>query len=299
VTSVQGWPRRPMPCYDSGMARTRSSDRGIPLPDLLAVLNELAPLALAEEWDSVGLLIEPEGPERVQRVLLAIDLSAPVLEEALRRKAELIVAYHPPIFGHLTALRRSVPKERVLLRAVAAGIYVYAPQPALDAVVGGVNDWLADGLGAAERAPLLPAAPVEADESAKAGAPRDGQGRLVRLPRAVSLETVVGRVKRHLGLKHLRVARAAAGANQVHTLAVCAGAGGSVLRGVEADVYLTGEMKHHDVMAALGGGTSVILCEHTNTERGYLPTLRRNLRKRLSDLEVIVSRADREPLKTS
>jgi putative NIF3 family GTP cyclohydrolase 1 type 2 len=52
----------------------------------------------------------------------------------------------------------------------------------------------------------------------------------------------------------------------IKSVAVCAGSGSSVLRGVPADVYLTGEMGHHEVLAAIASNTHVILCEHTNTE---------------------------------
>ena len=70
-----------------------------------------------------------------------------------------------------------------------------------------------------------------------------------------------------------------------------------MLSGVEADAYLTGEMRHHDVLDAKACGTSVILCEHTNTERGYLRIFRARLARALGrGVEVRVSRTDREPL---
>ena len=61
---------------------------------------------------------------------------------------------------------------------------------------------------------------------------------------------------------------------QVSSIAVCAGSGSSVLKGVEADVYITGEMSHHEVLDAVSCRRTVILCEHSNTERGYLLKLR-------------------------
>ena len=83
----------------------------------------------------------------------------------------------------------------------------------------------------------------------------------------------------------------------MNSVAVCAGSGSSVLRGVAADLYLTGEMSHHDVLDANHSGSSVILCEHSNTERGYLV----ELKKRLSGLfdgavDIHISDVDRDPL---
>ncbi len=126
-----------------------------------------------------------------------------------------------------------------------------------------------------------------------------GAGRLVRLARPVTLSTVVRRVKEHLGLSHLRVAESPLGARKISTVALCAGAGGSMLTGVSADLWLTGEMRHHDVLAATERGIHVVLSEHTHTERGYL----RHFRSRLEEacerrVRWVVSRRDESPLKT-
>lgn len=84
----------------------------------------------------------------------------------------------------------------------------------------------------------------------------------------------------------------------IRTVAICAGSGASVLNGVASDLYLTGEMGHHDVLAALAQNTSVVLCEHSNTERGYLrEVLKPWLENDLAPTdEVIISQLDRDPL---
>ena len=71
-----------------------------------------------------------------------------------------------------------------------------------------------------------------------------------------------------------------------------------MLAGRDADVLLTGEMGHHDVLAAVERGANVVLCEHTNTERGFLRIFARRLRQRLGkDVAVALARADAEPLR--
>ena len=71
-----------------------------------------------------------------------------------------------------------------------------------------------------------------------------------------------------------------------------------MLRGVTADLYLTGEMSHHDVLAATAQGTAVVLCDHSNTERGYLQTVYKKLVEEAlgGQVEVVVSLTDRDPL---
>src|SRR5690606_37381648 len=128
---------------------------------------------------------------------------------------------------------------------------------------------------------------------------RTGAGRAIALEHPAPLPELLRRIRRHLGLDRLRVAtsaRHAAGA-PIERVLVCAGAGGSVLAPRPADLYWTGEMRHHDVLAALERGTSVVLCDHSNTERGYLPVLRERLDAELGgDVLIHVSQRDTEPL---
>ena len=124
--------------------------------DLAAALASIAPPHLAEPWDNVGLLLgDPEAP--CARALLTIDLTGPVLDEAVRRGADAVVAYHPPIFHPLKSLVRSDPSQRLLLDAAAAGIALISPHTALDAAHGGVNDWLASCVGPGPVRALRPA----------------------------------------------------------------------------------------------------------------------------------------------
>ncbi|XP_052800162.1 NIF3-like protein 1 isoform X2 [Mya arenaria] len=124
-----------------------------------------------------------------------------------------------------------------------------------------------------------------------------GMGRRGRLSQSVSVEAAVNLVKSHLGLNHVRLARAP-GAGEVLSVAVCAGSGAGVLRGVSADMYVTGEMSHHDVLHAVHNGTSVILCDHSNTERGYFSLLKTRLHDLLnSKTKILLSEVDSDPLK--
>jgi dinuclear metal center YbgI/SA1388 family protein len=263
-----------------------------PLSRVVEVLEALAPLSYAESWDNVGLLIEPRSGEHpVNRALLTIDLGEDVLDEAEERGAELVVAYHPPVFSGLKRVTRATAGERVVADALAAGIAVYSPHTALDAAPGGVNDWLAAAFGAGQREPLVPAAD---------GSVGVGMGRRIALDEPLSLDDAVSRVKAHLGLSHVRVAASPkhAAGERLSRVAVCAGSGGALFAPLtEPELYVTGEMRHHDVRAKVAADASVILCDHTNTERGFLPTLARLLAAELPGLDVVVSERDRDPLR--
>lgn len=255
------------------------------LAEVLDILHEIAPLELAAEWDNTGVLLQGSArPGKVARVLLAIDLTVGVVAEAIAARASLVVAYHPPIFAGLKRLHADGGVQEALLRAGAAELTVYSPHTALDAAPSGLADWLAECvLGGDAPKELRPCG--------------DGEfGRVVELAKAIPFATLLQRCKKKLGVRSLQVARPARAAAKVRTIAVAAGAGGSVLRGVQADAFVTGEMSHHDALAAIAAGTSVVLAGHSNTERGFLPSLQKRLRAAFDgELDVRISKADRDP----
>lgn len=112
-------------------------------------LEAIAPLHLAEPWDNVGLLVgDPEA--RVHRALLAVDATPQVIDEAVRKQAQLLISYHPLT---LKGVRRLGPRDPLAL-AARHGVAVFSPHTALDAAPGGTNDTLADLAGVAARMPL-------------------------------------------------------------------------------------------------------------------------------------------------
>lgn len=87
--------------------------------------------------------------------------------------------------------------------------------------------------------------------------------------------------------------------DSIGKVGLCAGSGASVLKGLSADLYVTGEMLHHDVLDAVHRGASVILTNHSDSERGFLTVFAKELTNRLEDaVAVSVSEKDEDPLKT-
>jgi dinuclear metal center YbgI/SA1388 family protein len=116
--------------------------------DLVSALDAIAPTAMAEPWDNVGLLLGDRA-QPLSSALLCIDLSSDVVAEAAEQKCQAVVAYHPPIFEGLKRVTGGP-----VLEALRAGLAVYSPHTALDAAPGGTHDALADLLDLSERAPL-------------------------------------------------------------------------------------------------------------------------------------------------
>ncbi|KAJ8948197.1 hypothetical protein NQ318_010473 [Aromia moschata] len=261
---------------------------GIPLLELVEKLKEIAPLKLAESWDNVGLLVEPNKTSVIKTVLLTIDLTEDVVEEAIANSAGAIISYHPNIFRPLKCITQNHWKERILIKCIQNGIAVFSPHTTWDAMTNGVNDWLASALKPKSSKPIL----VNADND------NIGMGRIITLERPLTLRQAIENVKQHIGLSHLRVgiARHKDLDTLINTAAICAGSGASVLAGIEVDLYLTGEMLHHDVLDATQKGTNVILCNHSDSERGFLGNFQKTLEN--TELKVIVSKVDKDCLVT-
>lgn len=87
------------------------------------------------------------------------------------------------------------------------------------------------------------------------------------------------------------------GCDSISSVAVCAGSGGGLLKNLNVSLYVTGEMSHHDVLHAAQSGVSVILCDHSNTERGFLKVLQESLTKVFQNqVDIQVSKSDKDPL---
>lgn len=229
-----------------------------------------------------------------------------VVNEAIDYKADVIITYHPILFRPVKRLVTSDPAAAVALRCLANNISVFSPHTALDSAAGGVNDWLCQCMGVEAATAPITAGPEDL--------PGSGVGRIATAASSVTMWDLVQSIKAHLRLRHVSVAlppsmqldphsrapealeRSLRGVS-VRTMAVCAGSGATVLRGVKADVYLTGELSHHEVLAANTAGTCVVLTHHSNTERGYLAVLAERLAAELgSEAEISISRTDHDPL---
>lgn len=128
--------------------KPKGHGKPVVLSDVTAYLQVIAPLHLAAAWDHVGLLSGPLSAP-IRRVLIALDLTRAVANEALRNATDLLICYHPPIFKPLLDLRTGGDQpEKLAVELAAKNVWIYSPHTALDAAPGGTNDTLAQVLGA-------------------------------------------------------------------------------------------------------------------------------------------------------
>lgn len=238
--------------------------------ELYTMLAELAPVELAESWDNVGLLVD--GGRPVSGVLVTLDITPAVVEEAARLGCELIVSHHPVIFG---GLKRISPVDVPFLLA-QKGISAICMHTNLDAADGGVNDVLADLFAMQDREIFA-----------------EGCGRVGRVEEttAAALAAQAGRVL------HTSVKFADAG-KPIRRLAVISGAGGSMFADAiaqGADCLLTGEANHHQALDAVRLGMSLVAATHQATEWPVVPVLAEKLKAAFPALQVLTSQQDPDP----
>ncbi|KAJ8950252.1 hypothetical protein NQ314_007957 [Rhamnusium bicolor] len=265
-----------------------SNKMGLRLQDVVTKLQDIAPLKLAETWDNVGLLVESNRDSLVNTILLTIDLTEDVVDEAIENGAQLIISYHPNIFRPIKCITYNQWKERILIKCIKNDIAIFSPHTTWDSMLDGVNDWLASAFKSKSSKPIL----VNSEDS------NIGMGRIITLEAPLTLKQAVKNVKQHINIPYIRIgiAKHKDLETLITTVAVCAGSGASVLAGIETDLYLTGEMLHHDVLDATQKGINVILCNHSDSERGFLKEFQKKFQS--SELKVIVSKIDKDCLTT-
>lgn len=124
--------------------------------DIFDIMEELAPVSLAEAWDNPGLQVGDPAAE-IDAILLSLDVDITVAEEAKAKGAGLIISHHPLIFKPLKSLRLDQPNGKLVQYIIKNNITVYAAHTNLDLAQGGVNTALAERIGLRETAVLEPA----------------------------------------------------------------------------------------------------------------------------------------------
>ena len=208
--------------------------------DIIKVIEEFAPLSIQESWDNSGLCIGTPEAE-VSSVLLGLDCTSELVDEAVACGADMIVTHHPLIFSGLKKIAPSDPVGEVVMKAIRAGISVYAAHTNADKVIAGVSGAMAARLGL-EDVRIL-------DEDGDG----TGLGVVGELPVPMTAVEVAAYVKERFGLKVIRASRPVEGL--VSRVAMCGGSGGSLIgkaAGAGAQLYLSGDISYHNFFTPKG-----------------------------------------------
>ena len=204
--------------------------------DLIRPIEEFAPVWEQEKWDNCGFSVGDPSAE-VSKVLIALDCTEAVVDEAIEIGADIIIAHHPLIFGGVKKISPDNEQGRTIIKAIKHNIAIYAAHTNMDKAAGGVSAIMADKIGLVQREILTP----------------DGFGITGILEEELSVEEFVGKVKNAFGVDVVRCSVPLEG--KINRVAVCGGSGKSFIaeaRQKGAQVYVTGDITYHDFYAEKG-----------------------------------------------
>lgn len=239
-------------------------------------INRIAPFSLQESYDNSGLLVGSED-KTVTKVLMALDITKDVAEEAVKSKCDLVISHHPVIFGGLKYLK---PENPAVILATG-GVNAICMHTNFDSAEGGLNDILCKKLG------LIPDEPLTREN----GHPT---GYICTLENEVMPTEMAKDIKNKLGN---RVVRYIDTGKKMKRVAVCSGSGGSFLPAVIAnklDGYITGDVKHDVFIDAYNHGVCIFDAGHFYTESIFFDELADELTDKFPSLSITQAKSNKD-----
>lgn len=212
----------------------------IKISDIITVLEETLPLHLQEGWDNSGLQVGV--PDAIcTGVLLTLDVTEEILQEAIDRGCNLVVAHHPLLFRGLKRLSVETYIERCVSMAIKHDIAIYAAHTNADVAPEGLNMLLAEELGLTDTKIL------------SAGTENSGLGAIGAIEKPIPCSDYIESLKAFFGSSQVKSSPHSS--PTVHKVALCGGSGSFLISEAKrqgADVFITGEAKYNDYFDAEG-----------------------------------------------
>lgn len=249
--------------------------------EIIAFLEKLAPQELAEEWDNTGLLVGNRN-DSIIRIMICLDVTLASINEAVAKKADLIITHHPVIFEGIKRITEQDFKGKQLYKLIHNGLSVYSAHTNLDYADSGVNTCLASNLGIHDTVVM-----------------GKGPGKCGMLEQRMSLEEFTRHVKKSLQVPFLRVVGHAA--SGIQKVAVFSGSFDGDLDAVlesGADALVTGDLKYHTALDAQEAGICIIDAGHFSTEKIVLPYLAQVIGEAFPDVEILTFTEECDPFLT-
>ena len=251
--------------------------------------DSIAPFYMKYDFDNIGILVGfPDND--VKKVLVPLDITDDVIDEAVNIGADLIVSHHPIIFEALKRVAMDDGKGSKIIKMIQNGISALCLHTNMDSAAGGVNDALMRALGV-EYAEILSPHGNHPD-----GTPY-GISRIGSLDKAVQLEDYLIKIKNNLSANGLRYV---SGGKDVFKIACCGGAGaGDMIKAYEmgCDTYVTSDLKYDHFLLAKELGLNLIDADHFCTENVIVPVLKEKLNENWPELEVKISSVHSQTIK--
>lgn len=253
---------------------------------LIEKLEGFCPLALQEEWDNCGFQVDT-GNGEYHRVLVALEITSAVIDEAIELEADLIVTHHPMLFSPIKKVEAEDVIGGYICRLIQNNISVYACHTNFDKLDGGNNDYIGALLE------LEDIRPFDAD---------NGFCRKGNTPFEVTFLEVVHKAAEAFDIEEKFFKTVGDLSKTIEIIGWCSGAGTEFLEAAKkegCDLYITGDLKYHEAQMAKELGLCVLDAGHYGSEKIFVENMADMLRleTRMGNIEVQESAIDINPFK--
>ena len=255
--------------------------------EVAQTLERFAPLPLQESYDNAGLQIGLTDAQEVSGVLLCLDVTEAVIDEAKAMGCNLIVSHHPLMFRPVKRIDGQTMVTRCIAKAIAANIAIYSAHTNLDNADDGVNYCIAGHIGLIETSPLRPVN----------DGGQDGSGLIGILPEPMAADAFLKLIKDEFKVKCL-MHNGCSPTRLIKKVALCGGAGDFLLDdaiAAGADAFLTGEMGYHHFFG-YENRICIGVLGHYQSEQYTVDLLAEILHKYLPDLRIEKTSIDTNPI---
>lgn len=256
----------------------------IKVNNIIKEMELLAPTYLKEDFDNVGLMVGDKNKE-VKKVLLALDCTLKVIEEAKKENVELIITHHPLIFKRPSSITTDTLQGKKIIELIKNDISLYSSHTNLDSVENGLNDTIVSILGF-DNSKILEK--NKRDDKA-------GLGRIVSLKESIQLEDLISKIKKSLNINNLRVVK---GKDKVNKIAIINGSGQDFIGkavALGADCIITGDTTYHFASDYKEMKISILDVGHFASEQITFFNVMENLKEKFKDVEFITSTVEEDP----
>jgi GTP cyclohydrolase I len=258
------------------------------LGEVLDYINEIAPWKYAEEWDNVGLMLGSRTCQ-VKKLMLCLDVTSKVINEAIDQGTNLIVSHHPFLFSELNTVDLDTAKGQQISTLIKNDICIISAHTNLDVAVGGVNDTLAEAAGLTNCQILKSYIPEGIDVDM-------GMGKVGELTNRLCFEEYISIVKNNLNIDRFRLIGIPP--KTVKKIAVFCGSFDvdlDIVKRQDVDVLITGDIKYHTALDAREMGLCILDVGHYASEYLIVNKLKVLFENRFDNLEIICSTMEKDP----
>ena len=262
------------------------------MSELIAEIEVIAPRELEEEWDNCGMQINM-GSKEVNRILVALEITKGVISEAMEKNIDFIITHHPLIFSKIDVVDNNNITGNYIIELIKRGISVYSAHTTFDDAFGGNNEYLADIIGLSRVRKIKNKRP-----STKGAAKEYVIGKMGNFAEPITMEATCRLVESALGVKG--ELKTVGDPNKIiRTVGLCTGSGSETMPAAiknGCDLFITGDVRHHEAQLAKETGICLIDAGHYGTEKIFAENFADKLRKNVgSKIQILESEVNSNP----